>query len=39
LIADITGLGNTFVGSAFIAISTSLPELVVSIHEEVTYSI
>jgi cation:H+ antiporter len=30
-IADITGLGRTFVGSIFIAISTSLPELVVSI--------
>jgi cation:H+ antiporter len=30
-IAEITGLGNTFVGSAFIALSTSLPELVVSI--------
>ncbi|HLA11016.1 MAG TPA: hypothetical protein VJ023_10530 [Pyrinomonadaceae bacterium] len=30
-IADITGLGRTFVGSSFIALSTSLPELVVSI--------
>ena len=30
-IADMTGLGRTFVGSFFIALSTSLPELVVSI--------
>jgi cation:H+ antiporter len=30
-IAEITGLGRTFVGSIFIALSTSLPELVVSI--------
>ena len=30
-IAEITGLGQTFVGSIFIAISTSLPEVVVSI--------
>ncbi len=30
-IAVITGLGRTFVGSFFIALSTSLPELVVSI--------
>jgi cation:H+ antiporter len=29
-IARMTGLGNTFVGSIFIALSTSLPELVVS---------
>lgn len=29
-IADQTGLGKTFVGSVFIALSTSLPELVVS---------
>lgn len=29
-IARMTGLGNTFVGSVFIALSTSLPELVVS---------
>lgn len=29
-IADSTGLGRTFVGSVFIALSTSLPELVVS---------
>ncbi|MGB9715665.1 MAG: sodium:calcium antiporter [Thermodesulfovibrionales bacterium] len=30
-IADTTGLGQTFVGNIFIAISTSLPEVVVSI--------
>jgi cation:H+ antiporter len=30
-IADRTGLGQTFVGSVFIALSTTLPELVVSI--------
>ncbi|MCI0469433.1 MAG: sodium:calcium antiporter, partial [Nitrospirae bacterium] len=30
-IAEITGLGQTFVGNIFIAISTSLPEVVVSI--------
>ena len=30
-IAEITGLGNTFVGSVFIALSTSLPEMVVSL--------
>jgi cation:H+ antiporter len=30
-IAQITGLGQTFVGNIFIAISTTLPELVVSI--------
>jgi cation:H+ antiporter len=30
-IADATGLGRTFVGSIFIAVSTSLPELVVSV--------
>jgi cation:H+ antiporter len=30
-IAETTGLGQTFVGNIFIAISTSLPELVVSI--------
>lgn len=30
-IADITGLGRTFVGSVFVAVSTSLPELVVSL--------
>ncbi len=30
-IAEMTGLGRTFVGSFFIALSTSLPELVVSI--------
>lgn len=30
-IAKLTGLGNTFVGSVFIAISTSLPEIVVCI--------
>jgi cation:H+ antiporter len=30
-IAEITGLGQTFVGSIFIAVSTSLPEVVVSI--------
>lgn len=29
-IAEMTGLGNTFVGTIFIAFSTSLPELVVS---------
>lgn len=29
-IAEMTGLGHTFVGSLFIALSTSLPELVVS---------
>ncbi len=29
-IADMTGLGRTFVGSVFIALSTSLPEMVVS---------
>lgn len=29
-IADMTGLGETFVGSIFIALSTSLPELVIS---------
>jgi len=30
-IAEITGLGQTFVGNIFIAVSTSLPEVVVSI--------
>jgi cation:H+ antiporter len=30
-IAEMTGLGRTFVGSIFIALSTSLPELVVSL--------
>jgi cation:H+ antiporter len=30
-ISEITGLGQTFVGSIFIAVSTSLPEVVVSI--------
>jgi cation:H+ antiporter len=30
-IAEITGLGQTFVGNIFIAFSTSLPELVVSV--------
>jgi cation:H+ antiporter len=30
-IAEITGLGQTFVGNIFIAISTSLPEIVVAI--------
>lgn len=30
-IAKITGLGQTFVGSIFIAVSTSLPEVVVSV--------
>lgn len=30
-IAEVTGLGRTFVGSVFIAVSTSLPELVVSL--------
>jgi cation:H+ antiporter len=30
-IADLTGLGRTFVGSLFIALSTSLPEIVVSV--------
>lgn len=30
-IADITGLGRTFVGSIFLAIVTSLPEMVVSL--------
>jgi cation:H+ antiporter len=30
-IAEITGLGRTFVGSIFIALSTSLPEIVVSL--------
>ena len=30
-IAEVTGLGNTFVGSVFIALSTSLPEVVVSL--------
>jgi len=30
-IAEMTGLGQTFVGNTFIAVSTSLPELVVSI--------
>ncbi len=30
-ISEMTGLGNTFVGSVFIALSTSLPELVISI--------
>jgi cation:H+ antiporter len=30
-IAEITGLGQTFVGNIFIALSTSLPEVVVSI--------
>lgn len=29
-ISEMTGLGNTFVGSVFIALSTSLPELVIS---------
>ena len=31
LIAEITGLGETFVGNIFIALATSLPEVVVSI--------
>jgi cation:H+ antiporter len=31
LIAEITGLGQTFVGNILIALSTSLPEIVVSI--------
>lgn len=30
-ISEMTGLGNTFVGSVFIALSTSLPELVITI--------
>jgi len=30
-ISEMTGLGNTFVGSVFIALSTSLPELVVTV--------
>lgn len=30
-IAEITGLGHTFVGSLFVAMSTSLPEVVVSV--------
>ena len=30
-IADVTGLGRTFVGTIFVALATSLPELVVSI--------
>jgi cation:H+ antiporter len=30
-IAELTGLGQTFVGNSFIALSTSLPEIVVSI--------
>lgn len=30
-ISEITGLGNTFVGNVFIALSTSLPELVITI--------
>lgn len=30
-ISKITGLGNTFVGSLFVALSTSLPELVITI--------
>lgn len=30
-IAEVTGLGQTFVGNIFIAISTSLPEVVVSV--------
>ena len=30
-LADISGLGRTFVGSIFIALSTSLPELAVSV--------
>ena len=30
-IAEVTGLGRTFVGSVFIALSTSLPEVVVSL--------
>jgi cation:H+ antiporter len=30
-IAELTGLGRTFVGSIFIAVSTSLPELVVTV--------
>ncbi|MGE5215807.1 MAG: sodium:calcium antiporter [Chloroflexota bacterium] len=30
-IAEVTGLGRTFVGSIFIALTTSLPELVVSV--------
>ncbi|MEO0095671.1 MAG: sodium:calcium antiporter [candidate division WOR-3 bacterium] len=30
-IAEITGLGQTFVGNIFIALSTSLPELIVSL--------
>jgi cation:H+ antiporter len=30
-IAEVTGLGQTFVGNIFIALSTSLPEVVVSI--------
>lgn len=30
-ISEMTGLGNTFVGSVFIALSTSLPELVITV--------
>ncbi len=30
-IAEITGLGQTFVGSIFVALATSLPELTVSV--------
>ncbi|MCK7514287.1 MAG: hypothetical protein MZV70_66565 [Desulfobacterales bacterium] len=30
-IAEMTGLGQTFVGNIFVAIATSLPELTVSI--------
>jgi cation:H+ antiporter len=30
-ISEMTGLGNTFVGTIFIALSTSLPELVISV--------
>ena len=29
-IAELTGLGTTFVGSAFVALTTSLPEVVIS---------
>ncbi len=31
LLAEVTGLGRSFVGSIFIAMTTSLPELVISI--------
>jgi cation:H+ antiporter len=30
-VADATGLGNTFVGTTFVALTTTLPELVVSV--------